>query len=34
MLIAAGGGWENSGSYTLTAVQNDLVEKIKFKFIG
>ena len=33
MLIAAGGGWEDSGSYTITAVQNDLVEKIKFKFI-
>ena len=34
MLIAAGGGWEDSGSYTITAVQNDLIEKIKFKFIG
>ncbi len=34
MLIAGGGGWEDAGSYTLTAVQNDLVEKIKFRFIG
>ena len=34
LLIAGGGGWENDGSYTLTAVQNDLMEKIKFKFIG
>jgi hypothetical protein len=34
LLIAGGGGWEDSGSYTITAVQNDLVEKIKFKFIG
>ncbi len=33
LLIAAGGGWENSGSYTLKAVQNDLVKEIKFKFI-
>ena len=32
LLIAGGGGWENSGSYTLTAAQNDLVEKIKFSF--
>ena len=34
LLIAGGGGWEDSGSYTITAVQNDLIEKIKFKFIG
>ena len=34
LLIAGGGGWEDSGLYTITAVQNDLVEKIKFKFIG
>ena len=34
LLIAGGSGWENDGSYTLTAVQNDLMEKIKFKFIG
>ena len=34
LLIAGGGGWENSGSYTLTAVQNDLIEKIKFRFTG
>jgi len=34
LLIAGGGGWEDSGSYTITAVQNDLVEKIKFRFTG
>ena len=33
LLIAGGAGWENSGSYTLEAVQNDLVKEIKFKFI-
>ena len=33
MLIAGGGGWEDGGSYTLKAVQNNLVEEIKFKFI-
>jgi len=31
LLIAGGGGWEDTGSYTITAVQNDLTEKIKFK---
>ena len=34
LLIAGGGGWEDSGSYTLKAVQNDLIEEIKFRFIG
>ena len=34
LLIAGGSGWEDSGSYTITAVQNDLVKKVKFKFIG
>ena len=34
MLIAGGSGWEDSGSYTITAVQNDFVEEIKFKFTG
>ena len=33
MLIAGGGGWEDGGSYTLKAVQNNLVKEIKFKFI-
>ncbi len=33
MLIAGGGGWEDDGSYTLKAVQNNLVKEIKFKFI-
>ena len=33
MLIAGGGGWEDSGSYTLKAMQNNLVKEIKFKFI-
>ena len=34
LLIAAGGGWEDDGSYTLKAVQNNLVKEIKFKFIA
>ena len=34
LLIAGGGGWEDNGSYTLKAVQNDLTKEIKFKFIG
>ena len=34
LLIAAGGGWEDGGSYTLKAIQNDLVKEIKFKFIA
>ena len=33
LLIAGGSGWENTGSYTLKAVQNDLVKEIKFKII-
>ena len=34
LLIAGGSGWENTGSYTLKAVQNDLVKEIKFKIIA
>ena len=34
LLIAGGGGWEDDGSYTVKAVQNNLVEEIKFKFIA
>ena len=34
LLIAGGGGWEDDGSYTLKAVQNDLVKEIKFKFVA
>ena len=35
LLIAGGNeGWKDSGSYTLKAVQNDLIKEIKFKFIG
>ena len=33
LVIAGGGGWQNSGTYTLTATQNDLEKEIKFKFI-
>ena len=33
LLIAGGGGWDNGGSYTLNAVQNDLTKKIKFQFV-
>ena len=33
LVIAGGGGWENGGSYTLKAVQNDLVKEIKFRFV-
>ena len=32
LLIAGGGGWEDDGSYTVKAVQNNLVKEIKFKF--
>ena len=34
LVIAGGGGWENDGSYTLKAVQNDLVKEIKFRFVA
>ena len=34
LLIAAGNGWEDAGSYTLKAIQNDSVKEIKFKFIA
>ena len=34
LVIAGGGGWENGGSYTLKAVQNDLVKEIKFRFVA
>ena len=34
LLIAGGGGWEDGGSYTVKAVQNNLVKEIKFKFIA
>ena len=34
LLIAGGSGWEDGGSYTVKAVQNNLVEEIKFKFIA
>ena len=34
LVIAGGGGWENGGSYTLKAVQNDLVKEIKFGFVA
>ena len=34
LVIAGGGGWENGGSYTLKAVQNDLIKEIKFRFVA
>ena len=34
LVIAGGGGWENGGSYTLKAVQNDLVNEVKFRFVA
>ena len=34
LVIAGGGGWENGGSYTLKAVQNDFVKEIKFRFVA
>ena len=34
LVIAGGGGWKDDGSYTLKAVQNDLVKEIKFKFVA
>ena len=34
LLIAVVGGWEDDGSYTVKAVQNNLVKEIKFKFIA
>ena len=34
LLIAAGGGWENDGLYTLIVEQGDLENEIKFKFVA
>ena len=34
LIIAGGGGWENDGAYTLKAMQNDLVDEIKFQFVA
>ena len=34
LIIAGGGGWEDSGTYTIKAVQNNLVKEIKFQFIA
>ena len=34
LVIAGGGGWENSGAYTLKAVQNNLIKEIKFQFVA
>ena len=33
LLIAAGGGWNDDGTYTLKAEQNNLVSEITFNFI-
>ena len=32
LLIAGGGGWEDNGSYTLKAVQNNMIKEVEFKF--
>jgi len=34
LVIAGGGGWENGGTYTLKAEQNDLVSEIAFNFVA
>jgi len=34
LVIAGGGGWENDGTYTLIAEQDDSAKKIMFKFIA
>ena len=34
LLIAAGGGWKDSGTYTLKAIQDGLIKEIKFKFVA
>ena len=33
LVIAGGSGWKDGGSYTLKAVQNDLIKEIKFRFV-
>ena len=33
LIIAGGGGWENSGVYTLKAVQDDLASEIEFRLV-
>ena len=34
LIIAGGGGWENGGDYLLKAVQGDLKNEAKFKFVA
>ena len=34
LVIAGGSGWKDGGSYTLKAVQNDLIKEIKFRFVA
>ena len=34
LVIAGGGGWENGGTYTLKAEQNNLVSEIAFNFVA
>jgi len=34
LVIAGGGGWENEGVYTLKVKQDDLADKIEFKFVA
>ena len=34
LVIAAGGGWENDGVYTLNVEQDDSANKIEFKFVA
>ena len=34
LIIAGGGGWEDGGDYLLKAVQGDLKNEAKFKFVA
>ena len=34
LIIAGGGGWENGGTYTISASQGDLKNEAKFKFVA
>jgi len=34
LIIAAGGGWENNGVYTLKAVQDNLASEIEFRIVA
>ena len=34
LIIAGGGGWENGGTYTISASQGDLKNEAEFKFVA